>query len=572
VTSTNLTDPDLYLGTVVAVTPTSVLVNLPFAAAASMRRVLGRRRIGGLVGDFVCVDAEGWVLVGRLDEARLPERDRAMVDPRRRADEGVDPHPIGRVALLAAVHTSSGDVVTGVERPPRLGARAYLAPLEVVELVCSRVADGVGKIGIRLGTQPHAHSSEVTFSPRTVFDRHCAIVGATGGGKSWTTARLIEEVIAAGGKCVLLDPTGEYRPPSAVTTRVRLGVPDSATAAAEPVAFPHWLMSNEDLFSLFTPAGQMQTPLLREAIASLRLLAAMGTPPMPGITIEDGCLVKDHQKKRAVTEAIRAHRAEVERVRGAYFDIDLLVRQLRNECVWPSDFNDPSIWGGRDDRSLGFVVALVLRIESFLSDERYSCVFRQGPEERSLIDVFDQFLLDGDTRLLHVDLSTTPPERHFKQIVVNALARLLLERARLGEFKARPLILFVDEAHQFLGRVAHLDDFGLALDGIELIAKEGRKYGLHLALATQRPRDLTRQVMSQVGFVLVHRLTEAEDLEILGHTAGRRDAGAVAYVPGLSRGQCLAYGAELAFPIIVQVYAPASPPDSFGSDFENAWK
>lgn len=571
--TTNLTDPDLYLGTVVAVTAAGVSINLPFAAAASMRRVQGRRRLGGIVGDFVCIDAEGWVLVARLDEVRLPERDRAMVDPRRRNEAG-DPHPIGRVAVLAAVHVATNRVVAGTERPPRLGARVYLAPYDVIELASHTISGGSGEGAIVLGMQPNAHGVEVRLSPEAVFDRHCAVIGSTGGGKSWTTARLVEEIGRQRGKVLLLDPTGEYRPPTAITRTIRLGVTDaSSSVEADDVRFPYWTMTTDDLFALFTPAGQMHGPLLREALVSLKLLAALGADLPDGITVaEDGTLMKAKQKKRPFVEAIRSQRATVERDRGAYFDITLLVSQLRNECVWPTDFEDATIWGGRDDRSVGMLVSLVLRVESFLADGRFGCVFRCQQSDYSLATAIDEFMADGSLHVLHLDVSTLPTERHFKQIVVNALARILLERARGGGFKKRPLILAVDEAHQFLGRVAHLDDFGSGLDAIEVIAKEGRKYGLHLVVATQRPRDLTRGVLSQVGCSLVHRLTESEDLEMLRHTTGRRDSGALDYVPTLEPGHCLVYGSALAFPIIVAVHRPSPEPDSSGTDFLAAWR
>ena len=340
-----------------------------------------------------------------------------------------------------------------------------------------------------------------------------------------------------------------------------------------PVRFPYWHMNNEDLFALFTPASQLQAPSLREAIISLRLLAALGEEVPGGLEIaEDGGLVKAKQRKRPFVEAVRTHREQVESARGSCFDVGLLVTQLRNECVWSSDFDDAARWGAKDDRTLGMIVSLVLRVESFISDSRFGCVFDSSSDAPTLEATVDEFLASEEARILHVDLSTVPTERHFKQIVVNALARRLLDRARGGSFESVPLIAFVDEAHQFLGRVPHLDDFGLALDGLELIAKEGRKYGLHLVLATQRPRDLTRAVLSQIGCVVVHRLTEPEDLEILGSAAGRRDVGAAAYVPTLAPGHCLVQGVALPFPVVVNVHPPSSIPAFSGSEFSLLWQ
>jgi hypothetical protein len=77
-----------------------------------------------------------------------------------------------------------------------------------------------------------------------------------------------------------------------------------------------------------------------------------------------------------------------------------------------------------------------------------------------------------------------------REIVDNVTGHHLLRKAREGLFKDVPLVVAIDEAHQFLGRSIGDDDSHSRLDALELIAKEGRKYGLTLCIATQRPSDL----------------------------------------------------------------------------------
>ena len=54
------------------------------------------------------------------------------------------------------------------------------------------------------------NQTEVTVSQQSFFGRHCAVVGTTGGGNSWSLSKLIEEARKNNTKCILLDPTGEY--------------------------------------------------------------------------------------------------------------------------------------------------------------------------------------------------------------------------------------------------------------------------------------------------------------------------------------------------------------------------
>ena len=46
----------------------------------------------------------------------------------------------------------------------------------------------------------------------SLFGRHCAVLGTTGGGKSWTMAKLMEQVQdKTSNKVILIDATGEYK-------------------------------------------------------------------------------------------------------------------------------------------------------------------------------------------------------------------------------------------------------------------------------------------------------------------------------------------------------------------------
>ena len=94
-----------------------------------------------------------------------------MVDPRVRFEVSAEPHPIGRVSILATIHTSTGGIVPGSERPARLGARVYLAPTEMVGLAVD-AAEPEARKRIKLGTQPLAHDAALRVSPESLFDRH----------------------------------------------------------------------------------------------------------------------------------------------------------------------------------------------------------------------------------------------------------------------------------------------------------------------------------------------------------------------------------------------------------------
>jgi len=61
-----------------------------------------------------------------------------------------------------------------------------------------------------MATLPEASQASIGLTAEQLFGRHCAVLGATGGGKSWTVARLIEQAARFRSKVILLDATGEF--------------------------------------------------------------------------------------------------------------------------------------------------------------------------------------------------------------------------------------------------------------------------------------------------------------------------------------------------------------------------
>ena len=63
---------------------------------------------------------------------------------------------------------------------------------------------------INVGCLTYDKSSKIELSQQAIFSRHCAVVGTTGGGKSYTVSKLIEGLVFNKNKAVLIDATGEY--------------------------------------------------------------------------------------------------------------------------------------------------------------------------------------------------------------------------------------------------------------------------------------------------------------------------------------------------------------------------
>ena len=158
-----------------------------------------------------------------------------------------------------------------------------------------------------------------------------------------------------------------------------------------------------------------------------------------------------------------------------------------------------------------------------------------------------------------------------REIISNAIGRYLLEQARLFRFVNNPLLTIIDEAHQFLSERLEAGDNVYPLDAFGLIAKEGRKYALNVCLATQRPRDIPDDVLSQMGTFVVHRLVNDADRHTVERACGEMSKSVLNAIPTLPPGEAVIIGVEMNTPLRVKMVRPVAHPRSHGPNYQKAW-
>jgi hypothetical protein len=577
-------DSSRYVGSVTYISPDAIKINLPYAANVSARQYSGYPVLGGQVGEFVFIEGEGVAVLGRITEVRLPDNERLKAEPA--IGEPPDAHPIGYVQLLTTLELSMGTVISGIPQHPRIGQHVYSAhPLLVKHIIEGGVSDVGGTV--ELATIPEDANTKVNVGPSQMFGRHCAVLGATGGGKSWTVARIVQEAARLGGKIILIDPTGEfYTYTDKVQTVFLGGRARDADDIRKFVAFPYWKLTEADLFAIFQPSPQSQVPKLREAIKSLKLKWLLdeeakaakekeGKANNEAIPDEAAKIKEKDQKTGLYVKAGQlrrtfhvewAHRLSQVEAEDAKYDITKLCFQIIEECLRETDGNN---WGNYDDRTRSFCETLISKIYSLLRSSSLQCLF--NPEKfESLTDHILGFL-ESDDRVLRISMEFLPFEHGARELLANAMGRFLLGMARNAKFSSMPTVVVLDEAHQFLNKGIGDENNRVHLDAFGLIAKEGRKYGLTTVLATQRPRDIPEDVLSQMGMFVVHRLINERDREVVEKACGSLDASAAAFLPTLGQGEAILVGVDFPMPTPVKVTKPRYPPKSEGPSFQN-WK
>ncbi len=557
---------ELKVGVVSSVSAQGVKINLTHAGEISGSYMSGGRYGKGEVGEILLIEGQQSIILGRLIEVKLPERDRNEVSEDSQGKYKVD--AIGYIQLLGSINTSDLKVESGIKSYPRLGDRVFSAPLEFVSLIPELINKGVSesdidRVTINLGAVSGGSDSYVRVTPEKLFGRHCAVLGATGGGKSWTTSKIIEECSQYNGaKIIIVDATSEYRSfDSEHIVHYHLGTPLNIHKDSSEFRIPPTDFMESDFIAMFDPSGKVQGPKLKEAIKSLRLVALDPTIATNGILMKIKRLKTDY--RRAMNTGGNSKLVDNP---SQPFDVTKIIPQIIQECCW----DEQDSWGN-PTADLGYCSSLLTRIQAVIYSNSLKSVFHGSDALNSLGGVLEDFL-NGDKRVLRVCLSDVSYEFYAREILANVIGRKLLVLARAERFRKKPLLVIVDEAHNFLGKRVGAEDHSVKLDAFEMIAKEGRKYGLNICLTTQRPRDITEGVLSQIGTLLVHRLTNDRDREVVERACGEIDKSAAAFLPSLKQGEVALVGVDFPIPMTIQIGKPMYPPESDSPSFQDIWK
>ncbi len=566
-------DPEHRIGTVTQVLPDAVFVNLDAVTQRTGRLLSGRPLRGGQVGDFVVLDCDSHALLGRILEVKLPEKER--LDIEQQLGHTPDPHPLAKLHLLGALQTGTDKVISGIPNYPALGASVFAAGADLVSHFASSFSlkneDGAKPVTLRIGHVRDGVGTPVEIRADHLFARHCAILGATGGGKSTTIARLLEQCLASNlfPKIILIDPTGEYAAVAKGHPSLFLG--STATPLGETrVRIPCEHLQDGDYLSILAPSPT-QRVRLNDAIHSLRMVEVLSRQgfeteraQLATFLAADGVITKNG-KTRSTFYSVRTSAVVADLVENPTtpFAFRHLTTQIMNECV--ADDNNGT-WRPYA-QALEWCQPLLSKINALRVSAAWSPIF--GDDGASVFTEIEKFLNNGE-RLLRINLADLSFDFRLREIAVNLIGRWLREHVRDYKLKAdRPVVVVLDEAHNFLNRHLGDEDFKQPLDAFEKIAKEGRKFWLNLVLATQQPRDIPPGILSQMGTLVVHRLINEADRKVVEMACGQLDAAAAKFLPSLGPGEAAIIGVDFPIPLTIQIEQPPKDfrPTSAGPQF-----
>jgi hypothetical protein len=157
------------------------------------------------------------------------------------------------------------------------------------------------------------------------------------------------------------------------------------------------------------------------------------------------------------------------------------------------------------------------------------------------------------------------------EVASAVIARLVFERLRRAEPRNRlPVNVVLEEAHRYIAE----RPAGYAIEAskiFERIAKEGRKYGMFLLIASQRPSELSRTVLSQCSNFLVHRIQNPDDLSHIRQMTPFISESILRRLPSLPKQHALIFGNAVNLPTTFRVRDASPRPKSDDARISELW-
>jgi DNA helicase HerA-like ATPase len=153
----------------------------------------------------------------------------------------------------------------------------------------------------------------------------------------------------------------------------------------------------------------------------------------------------------------------------------------------------------------------------------------------------------------------------FQSTIYRHVAEGLLEGRLSGDLKL-PVLLVLEEGHNFAPGKAETAAEKAAVEITRQIAQEGRKFGVGLVLISQRPGRLDETVLSMCNSFIVMRMVNPNDQRFVRNVIESLGEDDVRMLPDLDVGEALFSGQFISFPVLAKVKEPVSRGEREESD------
>lgn len=330
----------------------------------------------------------------------------------------------------------------------------------------------------------------VCLDTTSILNKHICILAKTGSGKSYTTAVLIEEFMKRNIPLVVIDPHGEYN----------------------SLMQPNIFEKPDLLYKFRVKPKSYATKIVEYSVNYLKGTRHLSLDDR-GLTIRE--MDKLFEKPLTPTQQALIYRT-LENIGIKNYKLDHIKKYLKAMKKKPST-----------------VFSVLVSIDQLQNTKVFEGKTTQPYE----------LVRRGQCTVINLK----GIEPRIKEIVVSLLATQLFKRRMEG--KIPPFLFVIEEAHIFAPKMTT----AISSKPLKTVASEGRKFNMGIAVISQRPTDVSNNILSQCNTQIILKMTNLNDIENVLKSIEGISQSSADDIQALSIGQALVSNIKLTMPIIVEI-------------------
>lgn len=559
------------IGEIISVSGNTITVQLSDTMKSNMPVIDGIVYRIGQIGSFLKIPlgyANLFGIVTQIGASAIPEslkelakQDYSLLDNRQWLNMVLVGEQIGR------------KFSRGVSQSPTTGDKIHLVTIKDLDIIYGGYDE---KNSITVGNISISESLNAKIDLNKLISRHCAILGSTGSGKSNSVGILLNAIASKdfkSSRILVIDPHGEYN--SVLKNKSKV-FKINAKEDENNLFIPFWALPFSELLSIFPGSISDQN---KEYIRTKIVEAKLKTITKNNLDIEKELVSADSpipfSLKQLWFELDDFERKTFKKNRTT----ECLIELGNAEELKSSNYEIASPGGGEPFLNnkakglLGFLDGVRIK----LKDSTYKFLFESGDYHPNLNGKVEKDLsnllfewLGSDKPVTILDLSGIPSEIMIS--ISGTLLKIVYDALFWGQNqevggKEQPLFIVLEEAHNYL----KAGENSISSRAVQSIAKEGRKYGVGLALVTQRPSELDETVLSQCGTIVALRMNNSKDRSHIRSAIQDELQTMVDLLPSLRTGEGIISGEGVKIPSRVQFYKLSDAPKSSDPIVSEKW-
>ena len=530
-----------------------------------------------------------------------------------------------KIAFLGEFH--EGKFYSGIIRRPSLKSNIRIINTDELKELVGENDDK----SMLLGLSPLYNNYPVKINIDKMFSNHLAIFGNTGSGKTWGVSRLIQNLFNLNGKIAfnsnifIFNNTDEYHNAFSSINKYNsnfnykmYSTSRSDNKEGLDLKIPLWLLDVDDYANLLDITDYFQINIIEKMLCYVAAFAKND---------QNAIKYKNHLIAKAIISVLYSNQVSA-KIRDQIFNIlkDCYTDELNLDVPVPgigytrefrkcfdidntgefverilvtkyiqSFIDDETKWSEEytptyftldqlevalnftliseglllNEKSYGEAIALKVKLHT-LNNSSNKKFF-----EVSQFMTLDQYissliLVDSSRRAQIINFVFDEIDDRLAKSLVKIFSRMVLRFSKMQAVRGSiPIHIMLEEAHRYVQNDRDSELLGYNI--FERIAKEGRKFGVILDLITQRPTELSSNVLSQCSNFLIFKLNHPADLEYVEKMVPNISKDVIEKQKALQAGTCVAFGLMMKIPMVVKMQIPNPPPTSSNASIYDKW-